>query len=83
MACDSARPSSSPEASKHLGNVDQWQPTINSWNVEQGTSIVDSFMPESATAAIDLDYFNPAVTSHTFDAWVDFLEPGFINMPAE
>lgn len=40
-------------------------------------------MPESATAAIDLDYFNPAVTSHTFDAWVDFLEPGFINMPAE
>ncbi|KIW40296.1 hypothetical protein, variant 2 [Exophiala oligosperma] len=80
--CDSARPSSSPEACQQMGNVDQWDPTVDSWKLKQAMSVVDSFMPEPTAAPIDLNYFDPAVTDPAFSAWEDVLEPGFTNILA-
>ncbi|KIW16505.1 hypothetical protein PV08_06560 [Exophiala spinifera] len=81
--CDSARPSSSPEACDKTHNVGQGEPTFSSLDLDQGMSTVDNFMPKSSALPIDLDYFDPTVTDPTFGTWVDVIESGLTRESAE
>ncbi|KAG9775433.1 hypothetical protein KCU88_g5097, partial [Aureobasidium melanogenum] len=80
---DSARPSSSPEACQSWLHGGPWDPTDKGWNPRQHDPSPAAMMQDSTTIPNDIDYFDPTVEDPTYGAWLEIIDPGPADMPAD